>query len=216
MVWRALGKISRTVGAGIDGIGRHYFEHMDDLTVFINLTLNGMLPPEWVRASAGGSVVMIGNPKKPGDIRPIVPQSLLIRLPAKVLLTLCRLGIKRAVDPWQGAVNVAAGAETIAAIFAQAMYRSRDSVGIISDKKNGYGETKRDELLAVVLQRVPFFARFMLMVYADHLILFFVGATRPRSRCGTARCKATCWPPSGSQGSGARPRGRPWRRCRRR
>ena len=159
---------------------------------------------------------MIGKPKAPDDVRPIVPQSLIIRMGGKLLISSGGKDIKRVVDPWQAAVGVAAGCETMSSIFRQAMYRSRDSVGFVTDKKNGYGETKRDELLAVVLQRVPFFARFMLMVYADHLILFFVGATRPRSRCGTARCKATCWPPSGSQGSGARPRGRPWRRCRRR
>ena len=177
VVRRALSKISRTVGAGIDGIGRHYFEnmlHMDDLVILVNLALNGMLPPEWVRASAGGSVVMIGKPKKPGDIRPIVPQSQLIRLPAKVLLTLCRLGVKRAIDPWQGAVNVAAGAETIAAIFAQTMYRSRNSVGIISDKKNGYGETERDKILQWVNDELPLMLRFITMVYGDYVELFFI------------------------------------------
>jgi len=44
------------------------------------------------------------------------------------------------------------------------MYRSRDSVGIISDKKNGYGETERDKILQWVNDELPLMLRFITMV----------------------------------------------------
>jgi hypothetical protein len=177
VVRKALRSISRVVGTGIDGIGRQYLEsmmHLDDITILMNLTMNGGLPPGAVRSLAGGAVIMIAKPKSPDDIRPIVPQSLLIRLPGKLLLAMHGLHVQRAMDPWQAAVGVPAGCETISSIFAQAMYRDHDAVGIVSDKKNGYGESKRDELLRWFCHELPHFARFILMVYGDYLTLTFV------------------------------------------
>ena len=177
VVRKALRSISRVVGTGIDGVGRQHLEtmmHLDDITILMNLTMNGGLPPGAVRSLAGGAVIMIAKPKSPDDIRPIVPQSLLIRLPGKLLLAMHGLRVNRAMDPWQAAVGVPAGCETISSIFAQAIYRDHDAVGIVSDKKNGYGESKRDELLRWFCNELPYFARFILMVYGDYLTLTFV------------------------------------------
>ena len=177
VVRKALRSISRVVGTGIDGMGRQCLEtmmHLDDITILMNLTMNGGLPPGAVRSLAGGAVIMIAKPKSPDDIRPIVPQSLLIRLPGKLLLAMHGLRVNRAMDPWQAAVGVPAGCETISSIFAQAIYRDHDAVGIVSDKKNGYGESKRDELLRWFCNELPYFARFILMVYGDYLTLTFV------------------------------------------
>ena len=178
-VRRCIMTMPRAVGTGIDCIGRTHLEemvHLEDVTILMNQVLRGGLPPEAVRALAGGTVLMIGKPKAPDDVRPIVPQSMIIRMGGKLLLSSGGKAIKRVVDPWQAAVGVAAGCETMSSIFRQAMYRNRDSVGFVTDKKNGYGETDRDRLLLWFCNELPLFARFILMVYADYLLLYFVDA----------------------------------------
>ena len=64
----------------------------------------------------------------------------------------------------------------MSSIFRQAMHRSKDSVNFITDKKNGHGETERDQLLLWFCEELPQFARFILMVCADYLLLYFVDA----------------------------------------
>ena len=169
---RLLKKIDRSAAVGIDGLSRDWLTHMipaDDLNTLVCELVNGRAPPYIYSTMAGGTATLLGKPAKPGDFRPVVPQTVLIRLVGKLLMNTTRDDLLELLGPYQAAVHCPAGLEAATTLMQEHFYSNGDDAVMIQwDYKNGYGEVRRDKVRQWVIDNLPSWAPFVCSVISTN------------------------------------------------
>jgi hypothetical protein len=162
----ALRSINKSTAPGGDGLTREWiaYVHTDSsLSKYQHMMVNDVLPREYMSWCAGGPLTPLAKPDD--TMRPIVPQSILVRVAGKGMLKAFSHEVVRALGPYQLAVGCPSGCDSMAFLARTWLIKNPDHVCISSDISNGYGSVRRTPLRADIDTNIPMFLNFFDAVY---------------------------------------------------
>jgi len=168
---KVLKRIPRSSAVGVDGLSPAWVQHMMDgptLNKLMRLLVAGRATPFHYACLAGGTATLLSKLGKPHDFRPVVPQSVLIRLAGKVLLNTYRSDVSGVLGPYQTAVNCPAGLEASTLALQEHWFTNGDDAVFLQwDYANGYGNVHRHSVREWTREELPAFYPLVRSVYGD-------------------------------------------------